>query len=233
MRNFFLRILVVVFVLLLVLAVVAMVFPQKFLCVDSGPAQADVMVVLGGGSAERPERAAELFKEHAAPRIIVSGRGDCEINRQLLIEDGVPAKVIEMETQSRTTRENAQFTVKLLREQKLAPRHPGHFVVSFAAGAGVFPALCAGDKILFAPVVCGLRAGRLAGPALRAARLFGILETFRLLDWVWGLPVRLRLAKMSNKARAVHHAQPRSWRSSDYRWKRLEDFFARALGGAK
>jgi uncharacterized SAM-binding protein YcdF (DUF218 family) len=112
------RIVIIVFVLLLALAVAAMVFPQKFLCVDSGPAQADVMVVLGGGSAERPERAAELFKEHAAPRIIVSGLGDCEINRQLLIEDGVPADVIGLETRSRTTRENAELTVKLLREQK-------------------------------------------------------------------------------------------------------------------
>ena len=152
--------------MLLALAVAAIVFPQRFLCVDSGPVQADVMVVLGGGSHERPERAAELFKEHAAPRIIVSGRGDCEINRQLLIEDGVPADVIELETQSRTTRENAELTVKLLREQKPRPRHPGHFVVSFAAGAGEFPALCAGDKILFAPVVCCLRARRLVGPAL-------------------------------------------------------------------
>ena len=106
--------------LLVGLAVAAIVFPQKCLCVDSGPAQADVIVVLGGGSAERPERAAELFEEHAAPRIIVSGWGDCEINRQLLIEDGVPADVIELETQSRTTRENAEFTAKLLRKRKAA-----------------------------------------------------------------------------------------------------------------
>ena len=32
---------------------------------------------------------------------------------------GVPANAIEMETRSRTTRENAQFTVNLFREQKL------------------------------------------------------------------------------------------------------------------
>jgi uncharacterized SAM-binding protein YcdF (DUF218 family) len=114
-----LRAVIATFVLLLALVVAAIVFPQKFLCVDSGPVQADAIVVLGGGSAERPERAAELFKEHAAPRLIVSGLGDCEINRHLLMEDGVPAKAIEMESQSRTTRENAQFTVKLLREQKL------------------------------------------------------------------------------------------------------------------
>jgi uncharacterized SAM-binding protein YcdF (DUF218 family) len=118
-RKRILRIVIAVLILLLALTVVAIVFPQKFLCVDSGRVQADAMVVLGGGSAERPERAAKLFKDHAAPRILVSGQGDCEVNRQLLIEDGVPAKAIEMETQSHTTRENAQFTVKLLREQKL------------------------------------------------------------------------------------------------------------------
>jgi uncharacterized SAM-binding protein YcdF (DUF218 family) len=107
------------FVLLLLLAVAALFFPQPFLCVDSGPVKADVIVVLGGGSHERPERAAELFNEHAAPRIIISGLGDYEINRRLLIAAGVPGNAIELETQSRTTRENAQFTVKLLREQKL------------------------------------------------------------------------------------------------------------------
>jgi uncharacterized SAM-binding protein YcdF (DUF218 family) len=106
------------FVLLLTLVVAAIFFPQPFLCVDSGPVKADVIVLLGGGSHERPERAAELFKEHAAPRIIISGLGDYEINRRLLIAAGVPVSAIELEVQSRTTRENAQFTVKLLREQK-------------------------------------------------------------------------------------------------------------------
>ena len=106
------------FVLLLSLAVAAIIFPQPFLCVDSGLVKADVIVVLGGGSHERPESAAELFKEQAAPRIIISGLGDYEINRRLLLAAGVPANAIELETRSRTTRENAQFTVTLLREQK-------------------------------------------------------------------------------------------------------------------
>jgi uncharacterized SAM-binding protein YcdF (DUF218 family) len=106
-------------VLLLLVGVAALVFPRPFLIVDSGPATADVIVLLGGGSHERYERAARLFKEHAAPRILVSGAGDCEINRYLLINAGVPARAIEVENQSRTTRENAQFTVKLLRAQKV------------------------------------------------------------------------------------------------------------------
>ncbi len=119
MRKLFKRAVLGLFVLLLLLAVAAIFFPQLFLCVDSGPVNAEAIVLLGGGSHERYERAARLFKDHAAPRIIVSGYGDCEINRYLLINAGVPAKAIALENQSRTTRENAQFTIKLLREQKV------------------------------------------------------------------------------------------------------------------
>ena len=107
------------FLLLLLLVLAALLFPGPFLTVDSGPVKADVLVLLGGGSHERWERAAELFKEHAAPRILVSGYGDCEINRHLLLAAGVPANVIEVENKSKTTRENAQFTIQLLRERKL------------------------------------------------------------------------------------------------------------------
>jgi len=100
-------------------AVIAFFYPEKFLCVDSGRVSADVIVLLGGGSHERPERAAELFKAQAASRIIISGEGDDEINRQLLIQAGVPAGAIQLEGKSRTTRENAEFTVKLLRAEKV------------------------------------------------------------------------------------------------------------------
>lgn len=105
--------------LLLLLAVAAWIFPRQFLTVDSGPVNAEVIVLLGGGSHERYERVGKLFKERAAPRIIVSGYGDGEINRYLLTNTGVPAKAIQLENKSRTTRENAQFTIKLLREQKV------------------------------------------------------------------------------------------------------------------
>jgi uncharacterized SAM-binding protein YcdF (DUF218 family) len=116
-RKRFLKIGLAFSVFFLLLAAAAILFPQWFLCVDSGPVKADVIVVLGGGSHERPGRAAELFnKEHAAPRIIISGLGDYKINRLLLIEAGVPSGVIETENQSRTTKENAQFTIQLLRK---------------------------------------------------------------------------------------------------------------------
>ena len=103
--------------LLALVAAVAWFYPEKFLCVDSGPVSADVIVVLGGGVHERPLRAAELFRQHAAPRILVSGVGDDWSNRDLLLKQGVPREVIEMEDDSTTTRENALFSIKLLRAQ--------------------------------------------------------------------------------------------------------------------
>jgi uncharacterized SAM-binding protein YcdF (DUF218 family) len=116
MRKWLWRIGFILFALLILLGVTALLFPQKCLCVDSGAVSADVMVVLGGGSHDRPERAVELFKAHAAPRILVSGLGDCKISRRFLIEAGVPARVIEVENQSRTTKENAVDAVQLLRK---------------------------------------------------------------------------------------------------------------------
>ena len=116
-KKWLLRVVLVLFTLLVLLAASALLYPQKFLCVDSGPVRADVMVVLGGGSHDRPERAAELFKERIAPRILVSGLGDCTIYRRSLIQAGVPAQAIQMEDRSRTTRENAILAVNLLRHQ--------------------------------------------------------------------------------------------------------------------
>ena len=101
------------------IAVAAYFYPEKFLCVDSGRVSADVIIVLGGGSHERPLRAAELFKQHAAPRIILTGVGDDQINRRLLLAAGVPASAIQVEGKSTTTQENAEFTLKLLRAENL------------------------------------------------------------------------------------------------------------------
>lgn len=111
----------IVFTLLVAaIAVLAYYNPEKFICVDSGPdVSADVIIVPGGGSHERPVRAAELFKQHAAPRIILTGEGDDEINRQILLAHDVPDSAIEIENQSKTTQENAEFTIKLLRVEKV------------------------------------------------------------------------------------------------------------------
>ena len=102
--------------LLALCVVLALAFPQQVMCVDSGDVTADAMVVLGGGAHERPARAAELFRSGAAPRIIVSGRGDSASNRKRLLAAGVPASAIEVEPKSVNTKQNAQFSIALLRE---------------------------------------------------------------------------------------------------------------------
>lgn len=102
--------------LLATLALAAWLMPQQVLCVENGPTQADIIVVLGGGSNERPLRAAELFEHNAAPRILLTGAGDNDGNRRLLLRHGVPPNAIQQEPNSKTTRENALFTIPLLRQ---------------------------------------------------------------------------------------------------------------------
>ncbi len=84
---------------------------------DSGPVKGDVLVVLGGGWVDRSQRAAQLYAEHAAPLLVITGAGDCETNRSLLLRYGVPAQAIQTECHSHNSKENAQFTVELLRKQ--------------------------------------------------------------------------------------------------------------------
>jgi uncharacterized SAM-binding protein YcdF (DUF218 family) len=114
-RHCFWRALVLLVMAVILLELAAFFFPQQVLTVDSGPEKADVMVVLGGGLHERPERAAELFKQGAASKILVSGFGDCDINERLLEKNGVPDAGIILECKSRTTRENAEFSIAMLR----------------------------------------------------------------------------------------------------------------------
>ena len=116
----FRKVAVVLLVLLLLFAAALYFFPQTFMCLNSGSHQADVIIVLGGGGThERPEHAAELYFQHVAPRIILSGAGDDEINRHILLKLGVPSSAIELEGNSKTTRENAKFTINIMRAEKI------------------------------------------------------------------------------------------------------------------
>ena len=101
---------------LLLCGLTAFFFPQRVLTMDSGPVKADVLVVLGGGAWERPQRAAELFKQGEAPKILVSGFGDAAAYASSLTNSGVPLADILLEGKSTTTRENAEFSIPLLRQ---------------------------------------------------------------------------------------------------------------------
>jgi uncharacterized SAM-binding protein YcdF (DUF218 family) len=75
---------------------------------------ADVIVVLGGDGPARAWQAAGLYREGAAPRVLVTGIGDCENIRAYMVKEGVPPDVIQTECAARSTWENAVFSAPLL-----------------------------------------------------------------------------------------------------------------------
>ena len=110
------KILAGLLVFLVAAGLAAWFFPQQLLTVDSGHVHADAIVLLGGDVRERSARAAELFKAGEAPKILVSGFGDDLLNEHLLKKEGVTNAAIILESKSRTTRENAEFSIALLRQ---------------------------------------------------------------------------------------------------------------------
>lgn len=74
----------------------------------------DAVVVLGGDGPRRAAKAAALFRQGVAPRILVTGDGDCLSIREDLVRRGVPARAVEVECLSRNTMENAAFSAPVL-----------------------------------------------------------------------------------------------------------------------
>jgi uncharacterized SAM-binding protein YcdF (DUF218 family) len=105
--------------LLLLLAGLAFAFPQKFLCVEHGEVRAEIMIVPGGAGGERARWAAQLYTNGVAPKILLSGAGDYRGHRAILMAAGVPRDAILLEDRSSTTKENAEFSAKLLREEDI------------------------------------------------------------------------------------------------------------------
>jgi len=119
MARFFsilLRTVLALFFLAVTLAATAFLFPQQVLTVDSGKVKGDELVVLGG-SGGRAERAAELYRQGAAPGVLCTGYGDCAANVLILEKNGVPAAVITSEPNALNTWQNAQYSIPLLRQK--------------------------------------------------------------------------------------------------------------------
>jgi uncharacterized SAM-binding protein YcdF (DUF218 family) len=94
-----------------------LLFSSYLLCVDTGPATADCIVVLGGETPMRAAHAAQLYQAGSAPKILVSGSGDCRLGRKVLLAAGIPESVIQTECESTDTMQNARFTMKVLKAQ--------------------------------------------------------------------------------------------------------------------
>ena len=92
-------------------------FAPALLWVQEPCPHADAIVVLGGGSSERPLQAARLFHAGAAPVILLTGTGDWPLNQSILRTAGVPAEAILVDPNARTTWENARNTVAMMHSQ--------------------------------------------------------------------------------------------------------------------
>ncbi|MBA8878916.1 YdcF family protein [Phyllobacterium myrsinacearum] len=92
----------------------AIVFANGLLSVRNQAAKADVIVVLGGDGPSRAAQAARLWRDGLAPRILISGDGDCTWIRKTMIELGVDGGSISIECQSGNTWENALFSSPIL-----------------------------------------------------------------------------------------------------------------------
>jgi uncharacterized SAM-binding protein YcdF (DUF218 family) len=96
----------------------ALVAAEPLLVVRTAHAVADVIVVPGGDGPRRAQRAAEFYRSGVAPRILVTGEGDCNEVRDLLIAGHVSRTAITVECVSRNTWENARFSARILAEMR-------------------------------------------------------------------------------------------------------------------
>lgn len=92
----------------------ALVSAGSLLVVEDPPAQADVIVVLGGNGPPRAAQAAKLWHEGLAPLVLVVGYGDCDFIRDMLVQLGVNVAAISKECLSLSTWENATFAEPIL-----------------------------------------------------------------------------------------------------------------------
>jgi uncharacterized SAM-binding protein YcdF (DUF218 family) len=87
---------------------------RSLLVIESPISQADAILVLGGESQARPVAAARLYREGVASKVFIIGTGDHETNRRALLSGGVPENRITIESESKSTLENAEFAKPLL-----------------------------------------------------------------------------------------------------------------------
>lgn len=96
----------------------------EFLFLEDAPQPADLILVLGGKHKERAEKAAELYQQGLAPRILIVG-GDAratqvpeaEALRQHCVALGVPDEAIWTETRSVRTLEHVLAATRIIAER--------------------------------------------------------------------------------------------------------------------
>ena len=87
----------------------------NFLIVNEEPKPADVIIVLSGGE-DRVEHGVRLYQQDYADKLLFTGVGSRSMYRQAL-SLGITEDDILLEERSRTTFENAKYSVEIVRAQ--------------------------------------------------------------------------------------------------------------------
>ncbi len=104
-----------------------------YLRLGNEPGPADVIFVLGNDDFRCAERAASLWREGFAPRIVVSGatgrstagvftRTEAESFGEAIVAYGVPASALTLEREATNTGENVDMTRELLAREGFSPK---------------------------------------------------------------------------------------------------------------
>ncbi len=110
-----------VFLILLGIAVCLTLSAGSYLVIDQPPVPADAIVVFSGDRGVRMEKAAELFRNGYAPKILISG-GEvyeglvmAEVMKDHGLSLGIPESAMLLEKQASSTFQNAEYTCDILR----------------------------------------------------------------------------------------------------------------------
>ena len=92
---------------------------RNVLVIENRIQPAEAIILLGGETNARPLEAARLYHLGIAPKIFILGTGDNEMNKEVLLEAGVPQSSIGGESKSESTYQNAVFAGPLLKKANI------------------------------------------------------------------------------------------------------------------
>ncbi|MDD4179932.1 MAG: YdcF family protein [Candidatus Margulisbacteria bacterium] len=98
----------------------------KRLVIQDKLAKADIIIILGGdNNGERAEQGIALYRAGYAPKLLMSGGPlawrltYAEWMKKQVVESGIPAAAIILQDKSRSTIEDAKFTLPLLKQYNI------------------------------------------------------------------------------------------------------------------
>lgn len=105
--------------LLGLLATAGFLLGKPLLFLESPGPKADVIVILGGEVDPRIQRAAELFRKGCAPLVLLSESDNIPECHRALQTAGVPRRALIWENQATSTKENADYTVRIMQARQM------------------------------------------------------------------------------------------------------------------